>query len=58
MKDITVLNRISKLLENIDYKSAYIEIKTDKDRYTLEKDNPIKVIGFTGGKDEYKSKYK
>ena len=46
MKDITVLNRISKLLENIDYKSAYIEIKTDKDRYTLEKENPIKVIGF------------
>lgn len=37
MKESTVLNRISNLIENINYKSIYIEIKTVNDKYTLEK---------------------
>lgn len=37
MKESTVLNRISNLIENINYKSIYVEIKTDNDKYTLEK---------------------
>lgn len=45
MKETTVLNQISKLVENINYKSVYIEIQTDKNRYTLEKDSN-KTIGF------------
>ena len=38
MKESTVLNRISNLIENINYKSIYVEIKTDNDKYTLEKE--------------------
>ena len=45
MKETTVLNRISKLVENIDYRSLYIEIKTNNDRYVIEKEKP-RVIGF------------
>jgi hypothetical protein len=37
VKESTVLNRISNLIENINYKSIYVEIKTDNDKYTLEK---------------------
>ena len=40
MKEITVLNRISKLVENIDYRSLYIEIKTNNDKYIIEKEKP------------------
>jgi len=58
MKETTVLNRISKLVENIEYKTVYIDIETKNDRYTLEK-NSKKQIGFdTGGNNEYKSKHK
>ena len=49
MKETTALNRISKILENINYKSVYIEINTYKDRYTLEKENK-RVIGFDTNK--------
>lgn len=45
MKETTVLNRISKLVENINYKSIYVEINTETDKYTLEKDNKTR-IGF------------
>jgi hypothetical protein len=38
VKESTVLNRISNLIENINYKSIYVEIKTDNDKYTLEKE--------------------
>lgn len=58
MKDTTVLNRISKLLDNMNYRSAYIEIKTARDKYILEKEKPIKIIGFTGENNEHKPKYK
>lgn len=56
MKETTALNRISKILENINYKSVYIEINTNKNRYTLEKENNRK-IGF-GENYECKSKHK
>lgn len=46
MKESTVLNRISNLIENINYKSIYIEIKTDNDKYTLEKEKTIKIKRF------------
>ena len=45
MKETTILNNISKLTDKINYKSVYIEIITNNDRYTLEKGNNRK-IGF------------
>lgn len=45
MKEITVMNRINKLIENINYKTAYIEIKTDKDSFIIEKQKKNE-IGF------------
>ena len=47
MKEVTILNKINKLLDNIDYKSAYIEIQTNNDKYIIEKEKPSRVIGFT-----------
>ncbi len=43
MKNITILDKISNLIEKMDYKTAYIEIHTDKEKYTLEQEkrNPI-----------------
>lgn len=49
MKETTLLNKISNLVENINYKSVYIEIQTNKDKYTLEKENNNK-IGFNSDK--------
>lgn len=46
MKETTVLNRISNLVENINYKSLYIEIKTDNDKYVLEKEKQTQIAGF------------
>ena len=48
MKEITVLNNISKLADKIDYESIYVEIKTRNDKYILEKNNKRK-IGFEIG---------
>lgn len=45
MKETTALNHISKIVEQINYKSVYIEIETESDRYTLEKQKQ-KKIGF------------
>lgn len=45
MKDITALNRISKVLDNMNYKTAYIEINTGDNKYTLEKQKERR-IGF------------
>lgn len=47
MKETTVINKISKLIEEIDYKTAYIEIQTNKDKFTLEKERQKQIIGFT-----------
>ena len=58
MKETTVLNNISKLVDKINYKSLYVEIDTGDNKYTLEKEKH-RLIGFhTGGNNEYKSKYK
>ena len=45
MKETTVLNNISKLVEKINYKSIYIEINTKDNKWVLEKDSN-KPIGF------------
>jgi len=37
MKETTILNRIEKLTESIDYEKVYIDIQTANDRYTIEK---------------------
>lgn len=47
MKEVTILNKINKLLDNIEYKTAYIEIQTNNDKYIIEKEKPSRVIGFT-----------
>ncbi len=54
MKEITVLNRISNLVENINYKSLYIEIKTENDKWVLEKEKQTQIKGFC---NEHKSKH-
>lgn len=46
MKEITVINKISELINKIDYQSAYIEIRTEKDKWTIEKEKQTKVMGF------------
>lgn len=51
MKETTVLNNISKLIDKINYKSIYIEINTDTQKYTLEKQNK-RAIGFSTKKKE------
>ena len=45
MKETTALNQISKIVDKIDYKSLYIEITTDNDKYTLEREKH-RVMGF------------
>ena len=45
MKETTVLNNISKLVDKMNYRSVYIEIHTANDSYTLEKGSNRK-IGF------------
>lgn len=46
MRETTALNRISKIIDSIDYKSVYVEIQTKTDKYTLQKDKDIEVSGF------------
>ena len=45
MKETTLLNNISKLVEQVNYKSIYIEINTEDKKYTLKKDKRTN-IGF------------
>lgn len=52
MKESTLLNNISKLVEKINYKSVYIEINTNTNKYVLEKDNRKKIGFDTGGRNE------
>lgn len=47
MKETTVINKTIKLIEEIDYKTAYIEIQTNKDKFILEKERQKQIIGFT-----------
>lgn len=46
MKEITVLNKIDKMIESIDYKTAYIEIHASKNKYIIEKVKKNIGIGF------------
>lgn len=50
MKETTVLDKINNLVENINYESVYIEIKTKNDKYVLEKEKNTRVIGFSDKK--------
>jgi hypothetical protein len=45
MKESTALNQISKIVNQINYKSVYIEIETDTDKWTLDKTRK-RNIGF------------
>lgn len=45
MKEMTVLNRIDKLIDSISYEKAYIEIETKNNKLILEKDKKNQ-IGF------------
>lgn len=47
MKETTALNQISKIVDRLNYKTAYIEINTKDNKYVLEKEGN-KVIGFKG----------
>ena len=47
MKETTALNQISRIVDKLNYKSIYIEINTENNKYTLERDNSRK-IGFRG----------
>lgn len=38
MIETTALNRISKIIDSINYETAYIEIQTKSDKYTLNKE--------------------
>lgn len=49
MKESTALNNISKIAEKINYKRLFIEIETEKDKWTLEKENS-RQIGFSTNK--------
>ena len=57
MKETTIINQISNLIDKLDYKSAYIEIQSNNDKYILEKQKQ-RQIGFKyyGGKNANKSK--
>lgn len=46
MKLSTALDRIGKIIDNMNYKTAYIEIETKNDKYTLNKEKTARVIGF------------
>ena len=46
MKETTVLNRIGKIIDNMNYETAYIEIQTKDNKYTLNKEKQ-RVIGFS-----------
>jgi len=47
MKETTIINRISNLVENMNYKSVYIEIKTDNNKWILEKEKQTRIKGFS-----------
>lgn len=44
MKELTVLNKINTLIENINYTSVYVEIRTKNDKYVIEKEKSTMII--------------
>ena len=47
MKEITILDKIEKLVERMPYRSATIKITTRDKTYTLGMDKDAEVMGFT-----------
>ena len=39
MNDIKILERINSLIDKMNYKEAYVEVKTDSDKFIIEKSN-------------------
>jgi len=46
MKVTTALDKIKKIVDQIDFERFYIEIETAKDKYTVEQEREHKVEGF------------
>lgn len=46
MEMTKALDKINNIVNQIDYKNVYIEIKTKSDTYTLDKQKPRNPIGF------------
>ena len=47
MTNIKKIEKITNIIESMDYKKAYIEIETTKDKFIIEK-NKRNPIGFRG----------
>lgn len=43
MTNIKIIERIDKLIDKMDYKTAYIEIQTKNNKFTLEKEKQNKI---------------
>ena len=48
------MNRISKIIEDVDYQSLYVEIKTRDDKYILDRQRETIVTGFRGSEKDAK----
>lgn len=46
MKEITIINKIGKLLETIDYEKIYLEIQTKNNKYIIDQIKEKNKIGF------------
>ena len=46
MKETTILNRINSLIENMNYTSVYVEVRTKNDKYIIEKEKTKVIKGF------------
>lgn len=48
MTNIKIIERITNLVDKMDYKKVYIEIETKQDKIIIEKEKQ-RQIGFRGG---------
>lgn len=48
MTNIKIIERITNLIDKMDYKKVYIEIETKQDKFIIEKYKQTQ-IGFRGG---------
>lgn len=46
MEITKIINKIDKLIENIDYEKVYLDIQAEDNRYTIEKAKKRWQIGF------------
>lgn len=51
MTNVKIMERISNLIDKMDYKTAYIEIQTDREKITLEQEKRNQ-IGFRSNVNE------